>query len=185
MKFGRDRAPSIKQSGARMTMSMSAYLAKYSLISFVGILLALIQTAFFGRVRLFGTTPDLIFMYVFAVGFLDGIIPGSIAAVAGGFFYDALGSDGASPIIFFYLVTVVAACLITESRIAQNLPAWIITTACACTLKALYSLLLVSTISMSYSIIDLFGNTIIPEFFATEIASIPIFFLVRKITNSF
>lgn len=185
MRLGRERAPSTKQNSSRMTMSMSAYLAKYSLISFVGIMIALLQTSFFAEIKIFGATPDLIFMYVFAIGFLDGIVPGSIAAIAGGFIADALGTDGASPLIFFYLVTVISACLITETRIATNFLSWIITSASACLLKALYSLLLVSTISMSYSIIDLFGNTIIPEFIATELLSIPLFFITRKMINSF
>jgi cobalamin synthase len=186
MRQSKKDLPAVRAiSGNRMTMSMSAYLRKYALLSIVGILIGIIQTSAFGAIPFIKATPDLIFMFVFAVGFLDGMIPGAIAAVAGGFISDVLGSFGASALIFFYLVTVIASCLISQSRFATNFPTWIIISASACTLKAFYSVLLVSTLSFSYSIIDLFGNTVIPEFIYTFIFGIPIFFIVKKIVNSF
>lgn len=178
--------PRIRSSaGATMTMSMSAYLRKYSLISLVGIVIAIIQSTLFGIIPFFGVTPDMIFMFALSIAFLDGWIPGCIAAIAGGALSDVLGADGATAMILLYFATVVATVLVTDGRLAKNFPSFAITCVSACMLKAIYEVFYISTTSLDYSVIDLFGKTIVPEFAATAVCAIPIYFVTKKIINSF
>lgn len=168
-----------------MTMSMSAYLRKYSLIALVGLAVAILQSTLFGVIPFCGATPDIIFMFVISIAFLDGWIPGCIAAIAGGALSDALGAEGATAMILLYFVSVVAAVLVTDGRLAKNFPSFAIVCVSACMLKAIYEVFYVSTTSLDYSIIDLFGKTIVPEFAATALCAVPIYFMTRKIINSF
>ncbi len=170
---------------ARITMSMSEYLRKYSIIAAIGFALIIMQTSCFGVAPPLGATPDLIFAFVLAVAFLDGIGPGCVAAVASGFFSDVFGCEGASALILFYFACALAVALLVEGRLAKNWASFMICVFSACTLKALYYVLTVSMASLDYSIIDLFGNTIIPEFAVTVIASVPIYFTVKKVTSGF
>lgn len=168
-----------------MTMSMSAYLRKYSLIALTGLIMIILQSIVFGVIPLLGATPDMIFMFVLSIAFLDGWIPGCIAAIAGGFFSDVLGSDGATAMILLYFAAALATVLVTDGRLAKNFPSFAITCVSACMLKAIYEVFYVSTISLDYSVIDLFGKMVVPEFASTVLCAIPIYFITKKMINSF
>lgn len=188
-RFGKSTSDSGKglsvSTKARMTMSAAEYLRKYSIIAVLGFVLLNIQTSCFGVAPPFGATPDLVFAFVIAIAFLDGLYPGCIAAVAAGFFSDVFGGVGASAMILFYFACALAIYLVVKDRLAVNIVSFLICTFSACTLKAFYYILKISMTSYDYSIIDLFGKTIIPEFFVTVVASIPIYFAVKKIVSAF
>lgn len=181
-----DYTPTVRNvNKVRITMSMSEYMRKYLMISVVGIIIVLFQTSAIGLRPPFGATPDLIFMYIIAISFFDTPAAGSIAAIAGGALSDAAGAAGATPTMLFYFGCAVAISLLANDRLSKNFAAWGVCSTSACIFAAAYRFFYVSATSLDYSILDLFGKTIAPEFAVTVLSGIPVYFIVRKIYGSF
>ena len=154
-----DYTPTVRNvNKVRITMSMSEYIRKYLIISVVGIIIVLFQTSAIGLRPPFGATPAL---------------------------SDAAGAAGATPTVLFYFGCAVAISLLAKDRLSKNFAAWGVCSTSACIFAAAYRFFYVSATSLDYSILDLFGKTIAPEFAVTVLSGIPVYFIVRKIYGSF
>ena len=76
-------------------------------------LIGVLQCSFFSRLKPFGATPDLLLGVIAAIALLDNRESATVAAVAGGFFIDALGAIPPSFSSIFYLVCAVIAIAIS------------------------------------------------------------------------
>ncbi len=87
---------------ARTRSKITAYILCFgALIFFLGIL----QVSFFGRIKLFGAVPDLMLLTVLCISFFSGRYAGAIVGTVGGFFIEAIGSQGISllPVAFMLM----------------------------------------------------------------------------------
>lgn len=169
----------------KLTMSMSSYLRKYAILGGFGAVLIIMQSTLFGHHDVFPATPNLAYMLVIAVAFLDGAAPGAVFGICAGALADMLGSEGVTPQILFFMLAAVACSIFMGQRLSSGFPAWLLCSAAACAIHSVYTMLYISVTSAGYSLIDLFGKTVIPELWCTLLFGIPIYFTVRKIVRSF
>ncbi|MBR2370656.1 MAG: hypothetical protein IKA82_01420 [Clostridia bacterium] len=169
----------------KLTMSMSSYLRKYSLLGAIGVILIIIQSTVFGHHDIFPATPNLAYMLVIAVAFLDGAAPGAVFAICAGALTDMLGAQSVTPQCLFFLLAAVACSLFMGQRLSNGLPGWILCSASACAVYSVYTMLYISVTSAGYSLLDLFGKTVIPELWCTLLFGVPIYYIVRTTVKNF
>ncbi len=78
---------------AQTRSKITAYILCFA---FLILMMGVLQTSFFGRIKWFGAVPDLILVTVLCISFFSGRYAGAIVGTAGGFFIEAIGGSGIS-----------------------------------------------------------------------------------------
>lgn len=143
------------------------------------LLFALLQTTFFVRFAPFGKVPDLMLIFVLAIGVYEGEKWGSIVGLIAAFVIQAMGYGGDAPEILsiIYMPVGCAAGLLSKYYLRHTLP-----------VKALYVLAAsfirsVATVICALFILDasvgqIIGRIAVPEYFSTVLMSPLPFFTV-------
>ncbi|MCI6502399.1 MAG: hypothetical protein MSA49_04105 [Clostridia bacterium] len=116
---GRQIARPLRRVSAENAPSQGAWwqlALAYTACTAAAFFTAIVQTGFFMEFRPFHASPDLCLALVTAIFLFFGVRPAAVTAVAGGFFLDALSSDGISLRIFFYLLALGAFWFLRERR---------------------------------------------------------------------
>lgn len=163
-----------------MTSSVKLILQKILVYGIAAVILAVLQTAFFANLRIFGAVPNLMLGAVIAISFYEKEKGGAIAGIAIGFFIDALGGMwlAFSP-LFFMLCGYICGFLanrVFDRSIISFAMLGSASSACASIITFIY----LAFVYGNYNVISVFGKIIIPEFFCTAIFSFLSFFLIRR-----
>ncbi len=151
----------------------------YSIAIFI---IGVLQCAFFARLSPFGATPDITLGAVCAIVMLDNKRAGAVAAVAGGYFIDALGSLPPSFTPIFYLAAVV----LIGSLIDKMMPAFA---------SFAVSMLAAAAFGAAYTWINLWihlgalpsfsslWQLLLPYMLSTVVCSLPVYFAIKLCTR--
>ena len=133
----------------------------------------------------FGTTPDLTFALICAIGFVAGEKYGGIFGLVGGVLISALGSGGVSlsPILFTLCGYLCGA--LPRVMLRRNLLSYLIYTPIMGAIHLIFTLIYYIMLSQSYDIWSVFAKRIIPEFFLCVIFMIAAYGAVRLIYKLF
>ena len=142
------------------------------------VLFALLQTTFFVRFAPFGAIPDLMLVFVIAIGVCEGERWGSIVGLCAAFVIQALGADSVTPEILsiIYLPAGCASGLLSKYYLRHTMAVNASYIAVFALIRALATLA-----CAAFSVKATFGEMVlriaIPEYFSTLIIS-PVPFLL-------
>lgn len=150
-------------------------------------LLAVVQTSFFSVIRIFGAVPDLVLPAVIVIAVYDRERMGTIAGIMGGYIGDAIGGAGLSlsPLVYMFCGIIVA--LLAYSVLRRDFFSWLIGTALSLVFSG------IACVICAYSAVgtvhfggaEIFSRLLIPQFFASLIMGIPVYFLTKAIWSAF
>lgn len=139
------------------------------------ILFAVLQTTFFVRFAPFGKVPDLMLVFVIAMGVYEGEKWGSVVGLAAAFLIQALGSSGNTPelLSLIYMPVGCAAGLLSKYYLRHTLPVNAVYVAAAGVLRAIITVI-TAALTLEASLGDIIARIAVPEYFSTlVIAPIP------------
>lgn len=142
-------------------------------------LFALLQTTFFVKFAPFGNVPDLMLIFVIAMGVFEGEKWGSIMGLVGAFVIQCLGWPGNAPELLS-LVYMPAGCisgLLSKYYLRHTVPVNTVYVLVACFLRSIITVI-TSLIVLDASIGDIILKIALPEFFSTAVISPLPFFVV-------
>lgn len=143
--------------------------------------LAILQCAFFSRLKPFGATPDLILGGICAVMLLDDKKAAAVCAVGAGYFVDALGAVHLSFSPVFYLLCVACIGFITD-KLIPGLASFSLSLLPAVLLGAVRTYI---SIWVSFSALPSLlavWKILLLEIVVTVIFSIPVYFIIKLCT---
>lgn len=148
------------------------------------ILMAVFQTSFAARFKLFGATPDLMLGLVVAISMTEGPKFGAFTGLFAGLIIDALGnvSPALSPLL--YVPVGIFCALLTELYVTRSIPVRAVFTVAVGVPRALLSLVqleLYHTVPLGRALVD----SIFPEYLATVFAALLPHFLAWITLRSF
>lgn len=149
------------------------------------IILAIFQTAFFSRFDLFGATPDIMLGAVMAIAMFEGERAGAAAGIGAGFFIEALGGVGLSILPVFYMICGAVCGLLCIRTFSRGPFSFIVFALAANAARAMVTLIYISFFWGNYSLIDAFGNILIPEYFSSVAFSLLPFIVIRLLAKIF
>lgn len=145
--------------------------------------LALFQTTVLAEHRIFGAVPDIVLSAIVTIALFDGERTGTISGITGGIIIDALGGVKLSLSPFVYMVCGLIIALLTYYFLRSDFMSWLVSGACAFAFCGAASLInmysSVNTAFISSSMV--WTEVLIPQFFASLLAGIPVFFLTKLI----
>lgn len=147
------------------------------------VLLALIQTTLSHAFPLLGMIPDLCLLFVLGVAMLDGAESGGAAGIAAGFLESALGGVGASLLPLLFFAIGYGAGHVAGKALARTFPSYMIFALALCFLRPAITLASIGLDARTsgFDLTAIFVSTLVPEFFANLIASIPMYPVSKKI----
>ena len=149
------------------------------------ILLALIQTTFSTQFPLFDMTPDLCLLFVLGVAMFDGAESGGAVGIGAGFLESALGGIGISflPLLFFAIGYGIGH--LSGRALARTFPSYLIFATALCFLRSALTLAAIGldAHASGFDLTVIMRGTLVPEFFANLIASIPLYPWIRKVND--
>ncbi len=150
----------------------------YSILFF---LLGVLQCAFFSPLSILGGTPDIVLGGVCALSMLDNKKAAAVCAVGGGYFLDALGSQGLSFSPLFYLLCVVIIGRISE-KMMPSIVSYGVCLLPAAALGAAYTFVNLWIALGVFPTIKVLLGAILPYILSTVICCLPIYFVVKLAT---
>lgn len=149
--------------------------------------LAIVQTSFFSVLRVFGAVPDLVLPAVIVIAVYDRERMGTIAGIMGGFFADALGGSGISLLPISYMICGIAVALLAYSVLRRDFASWFVGILISLAVNGIFSVVSVflSHKNASFGFSDLFSRLLVPQFFASLLLSVPVYFLTKAIWSRF
>lgn len=142
------------------------------------LLLSVAQCSFFGRLHVCPATPDLMLGLLLAVLLLDSVYAAAAAALAAGFFVDALGAASFFLSPLFYFVIVLAFCL-PASKMLSTFPSYALLLLPALIGRAVYTLLCFALVPGPMPTLSYVGGVLWREALVTALLSLPIYPLVK------
>ncbi len=149
------------------------------------IFIALLQTTLLAQFRPFGATPDLMILFVLAVGMRENEKWGAVFGILSALIIDALGGTGVTllPILYFavgYLFPVIAVEYLTNSISVRAL-----FTLCTVIGKMSVSFVTALVLLPDESIIVLLRYLVLPEAAGTLLMALPVELFVRLCLRPF
>lgn len=141
------------------------------------ILFAMLQTTFFVRFAPFGAVPDLMLIFVLAIGVHEGEKWGSVTGLIAAFVIQALGSSGNAPelLSIIYMPVGCFGGLLSKYYLRHTLPVKTIYVLVSAFLRGIVTVI-TAAIVLDATFVDILLKIAIPEFFSTAILSpIPFF----------
>ena len=135
-------------------------------------LFALLQTTFFVRFAPFGSVPDMMLVFVLAIGVYEGEKWGSITGIVAAFVISALGSSGKGPDLLpvIYLAAGCTAGLLSKYYLRHTPPVNGLYVLAASLIKAV-STVITASIMLDATLGDIILRIAVPEYFSTVIVS--------------
>ena len=141
------------------------------------ILFAMLQTTFFVRFAPFGAVPDLMLVFVLAIGVQEGEKWGSVTGLVAAFVIQALGTSGSTPELLS-LVYMPVGCfggLLSKYYFRHTLPVKAVYVLVSALLRGIVTVI-TALVSLRATLGEILLRIFIPEYFSTVILS-PIPFL--------
>ena len=158
--------------GEKMRSGVSvSVIVKYAVYSVIMLLLLMLQTTFFTRLRPFSSTPDILIIAVACIGMFEGGRAGAIFGVVFGYAADALGSIGVAALPLYYMFTGYVCGEIASDYYRRSPLLFLIFDGGACALRAFVTLIYVTLTWHNFVIGDVIKNVILPELFSTAVCS--------------
>lgn len=149
--------------------------------------LAVFQTSFFSVFRPFGAVPDLVLPAVIVIAIYDRERMGTIAGIMGGYIADALGGVGLSlsPIVYMICGCIIA--LLAYSVLRRDFMSWVVGTVFSLIISGLASVIgaYFAAGAVHFDISDIFSRLLLPQFFASLLMGVPVYFLTKLIWSRF
>lgn len=145
--------------------------------------LAVLQTALFSRLRVFGAVPNLILPAVITIAIYDKEREGTIAGIAGGFIIDALGGTGLSLSPLVYMICGTLCALLTYSFLRGDFRSWLVGIAVSLLISGGADVLCAhfSVSSAAYGAYEIWSELLIPQYFSSLVLGVPVWFLTKLI----
>lgn len=143
------------------------------------LLFALLQTTFFVRFAPFGKVPDLMLIFVLAIGVYEGEKWGSIVGLIAAFVIQAMGYGGGGPEILsiIYMPVGCAAGLLSKYYLRHTLPVKALYVAVAAFIRSVATVICALFV-LDASVGQIIARIAIPEYFSTVLLSPVPFFIV-------
>jgi rod shape-determining protein MreD len=132
----------------------------------IGVMLiaaSVMQTSFFGRLRLFGVVPDLTMIAVLTVAYFCGKEAGAVTGIAGGFLIDMMGGGSIVILPAVYLLLCYTVGHYARAVIPKRFAVYLIMLGAAVTVRCGVTLLLACVQQSSPSLLHLILHAVIPE----------------------
>ncbi|MBE6548043.1 MAG: hypothetical protein E7667_04090 [Ruminococcaceae bacterium] len=152
-----------KNSGRYEKRFDKILLIRCVIFSVIIIISSLFEVSFF---KVFGKTPAVVLCIVSAVGFICGEKAGGICGIVGGFFIDAVGSVGISISPVFYMLMGYGCGYLLKVFLRQNFLSFIIYSVAVGVLNSCVTLGHFAFHTKSLNIVQIFKDTLLPEFAA-------------------
>lgn len=150
-------------SSARMAKikAISYRCAIYTIALYI---LAIAQVSFFGKINLFGATPDLLLAAIAVLCMKEEHNICMICGIISGFFYFALGG-GQSPLyIIFSFFCAYLFYFVAEHSPSRKFVSYLTLCALMFAAKAVFNIIETSLFSSSFVVIRIFGTVVLPEY---------------------
>ena len=147
----------------------------YGIVIFV---LGVLQCSFFSRLSFIPATPDLMISAVCAIALLDNGKSSVIAAIAAGYFIDALGATGPSLSALIYLLVAALAVAIGEKLIPRLL-SFLLLMLPMLAVRGVGTYLSLWVATSKLPTPTVMPSIILPELLSTLVLCIPIYFLIK------
>ncbi len=149
--------------------------------------LTIIQTSFFSVLRVFGAVPDLVLPAVIVIAVYDRERMGTIAGIMGGFFADALGGSGISLSPISYMICGITVALLAYSVLRRDFASWLVGVVISLVIGGVFSVItaFLAHRNASFGFAKIFSELLVPQFFASLILALPIYFLTKLIWSRF
>ncbi len=144
-------------------------------------LLAILQCAFFSRLKPFGATPDIVLGGICAVIMLDNKKAGAVCAVAAGYFIDAIGSVTPSFTTLFYLIAAVIIFALSD-KMMPNIISFAAVMLSASAAVAAYTWICMLISGGALPPLSALWQTLLPAAISTFIFSLPVYFVIKLCT---
>ena len=146
-------------------------------------LLAVFETSFFSVFRIFGAVPDLVLTAVITIAIYDKERTGTIAGITGGYIVDALGGFGLSLSPIIYMLCGCITAMLAYSILRRDFFSFLINSSFSLIVSAGASVgCAFAAEGRSYfTASDILSKLILPQFFASLLIGIPIYFLTKLI----
>ncbi|MBE6588045.1 MAG: ECF transporter S component [Ruminococcaceae bacterium] len=157
-----------------------------AILGAIMILFALLQTTFFVRFAPFGKVPDLMLVFVLAVGVCEGEKWGAVFGLVAAFVIQSLGSSGMGPELL-PLVYMPAGCvsgLLSKYYLRHTLPVMTVYVAAAALLRGIVTVICASFL-LKATLGEIILRIAVPEYFSTLVVSPIPFLSVWLSTRSF
>lgn len=158
---------------------------KMILFAAVIFLTGVLEVSFFAKVRPFSVTPDLLLSLVLGIAFFDGEKKGALTGVWAGVVCDALGGSGLMISPLFYMLIGYIGGLAVKTLFGKNLPSWVVVCFFACMTRSALTLICMAAQNALFNFITAFSKVILPEFAATYIFAILLYYPVRLLCRPF
>ncbi len=150
-------------------------------------LLAIIQTSFFSVLRVFDAVPDLVLPAVIVISVYDRERMGTIAGIMGGFFADALGGSGISLSPVAYMLCGITVALLAYSVLRRDFTSWLVGLIMSLVISGAFSVItaFLTHKNASFGISEIFSELLVPQFAASLVLALPVYFLTKAIWSRF
>jgi len=135
-------------------------------------LFALLQTTFFARFSPFGAVPDLMLIFVIAIGTYEGEKWGCVVGLISAFVIQSIGSGGVEPsfLSIVYMPAGCAAGLFVKHYLSNTFPVKLVFIGAGAFWK-LISTIVTASMLLDASFGDILLSIAIPEYFSTVLIS--------------
>lgn len=139
------------------------------------VVLAAVQTSFFGRIRLFGAVPDLMLCTVLCVSYFCGRYAGGITGIAAGCLIEAIGSSGISILLVVYFLYGYLAGHFSRTVVPKRWTVYLFYLAVGVFLRAATTVVYTCMTYRTVDLIEIFLRSVLPEAVGTALAGMVLY----------
>lgn len=161
-------------------------IGKILLFSLLVFLSGVLQSSFFSAIAFLPAAPDLVLIAVIGLAVYDGERTGAVAGICGGVLVEAFG--GGAHMLFmplFYMLCGYFFGAVSRVFLNRNFVSWILYSLIGASLRASLSLLHAMLFETDINVYLIFTEIVVPEYFATLICALPMYFLIRAAVRPF
>ncbi len=133
---------------------------------------ALLQTTLFTRFRPFGVIPDLMLPLVIAISMTEHEKWGAVCGVSAAFVIESLGGASLTVLPLLYMPCGYICGILTVHYFRDSVPVRALYTAASSVLRGIFTCIIALSTLGGVSVITLFSEAVIPEFFANLIFAV-------------
>ena len=150
-------------------------------LSFLVLLMSVLQVSVFAKTSIFGATPDLMICTVLCVGFFVGRYAGAITGIGAGFLIDAMGSVGISLLPLFYLFVGYIAGHYARVIHPKRYTVYLFYLLFTVLLRMIITLTYIGLTYESFHLLEVMKQILLPEAADTAIAGCIVYFPIKLI----